>query len=84
MGGSQPPDQGPGPGGPPVSPAPAQQDQSAMALDIIRTIVQGARRMGMKYPAVAQEVRDITSAVQRMQAKIIQSQPAPESQAPPV
>lgn len=55
-----------------------------MALDIIRTIVQGARRMGMKYPAVAQEVRDITSAVQRMQAKIIQSQPAPESQAPPV
>jgi hypothetical protein len=55
-----------------------------MALDMIRTVISSARRLGMKYPAVAQEVRDITNAVQRMQAKIIQSQPAPESQAPPV
>ena len=84
MGGDAPPEANPGPGGAPISPAPAQPDQNAMALTWIKELVSNARRIGMKYPAAMEEVRTITNAVQRIQQKIIQSQPAPEAQAPPV
>ena len=55
-----------------------------MALGWIRDVVSNARRIGMKYQAAAEEVRTINNAVQRIQQKILQSQPAPEAQAPPV
>ena len=55
-----------------------------MALGWIRDLVSNARRIGLKYPAAAEEVRTINNAVQRIQQKILQSQPAPEAQAPPV
>ncbi len=78
------PDAGPGPAGSMISPAPAQADPNTMALGWIRDVVSNARRIGMKYPAAAEEVRTINNAVQRIQQKILQSQPAPEAQAPPV
>ena len=79
-----PQDAGPGPAGSMISPAPAQADPNTMALGWIRDVVSNARRIGMKYPAAAEEVRTINNAVQRIQQKILQSQPAPEAQAPPV
>jgi hypothetical protein len=77
-------EQGPGPAGGFISPQEAQPDQNAQVLLWVRNIVENARRIGMRYPAAMGEIRDINNAVQRLQQKIIQSQPAPEPMAPPV
>ena len=55
-----------------------------MVLGWVRDLVATSRRIGMKYPAAMQEVREIQNAVQRLQQKIVQSHPAPEPMAPPV
>jgi hypothetical protein len=78
------PSQGPGPGGPPISPMEGQPDPNAQVLEWVRGIVSNARRIGMKFPSAIAEVREINNAVQRLQQKIVQSRPAPEPMAPPV
>ena len=76
--------QGAGPGGPPISPMEGQPDPNAQAIEMVRQLVMINRRLGMKYPAAIQEVREINDAIQRMQQKIVQARPAPEPMAPPV
>lgn len=75
--------QGPGPGGAPVSPQEATPDPNASVLMWVRDIVANARRISAKFPAAAQEMRDIMNSIQRAQQKIVQSQPPSEPMAPP-
>jgi hypothetical protein len=86
----QPPgsDQGaasPGPGGGNPSPAPAVADPNEAGMRLVTDLVTSARRLGMKYPAMMSEVREITqNLAPKMIQKLVQSQPAPEPMAPPV
>lgn len=76
---------GAGPGGGFVSPAPAVPDPNEMGTRLVTELVSVARRLGMKYPAMMTEVRDITQNIApKMMQKLVQSQPAPEPMAPPV
>lgn len=72
-----------GPGGGQISPQPARPDPNQVALETVRTISSASGRLGMKYPAVIQEVREINDILARIQRKLINSQPAAEPQAPP-
>ncbi len=76
--------QGPGPAGSPISPQPAMPDPNAAVLGWIRDIIANSRRIGQKFPAAADNMRNIQNEVQRAQQKIVQSNPAPEPMAPPV
>ena len=67
-----------------IAPQPPQPDANAQAVMWVREIAEKSRRIGMKYPAAMQEVREINNALQRLQQKLAQSQPAPEPAAPPV
>ena len=55
-----------------------------MATQMVLSIVATARRLGLMYPGVESEIRQINDAVQRLQPKLIASHPAPQAQAPPV
>ena len=74
----------PGPGGSPVAPPQPPNPQAQMTAMLVAGIVQNARRLGMMYPAAQEEMRSITNLIQRAQGKIVNSQPAPETSAPPV
>jgi hypothetical protein len=67
----------------PVSPQEATPDPNASVLAWVRDIIANARRISLKFPFAAQEMRNIQSEVQKAQQKIIQSQPPPEPMAPP-
>lgn len=77
-------DAGPGPAGAPVAQPQPPNPQAQMTAMMVAGIVQNARRLGMMYPAAQEEMRSITNLIQRAQGKIVNSQPAPESSAPPV
>jgi hypothetical protein len=66
---------------PPANPPDPRAQTTAL---LVAQVVSGARRLSQMYPAAAEEMRTITGAMQRAQAKIVQSQPAPEVSAPPV
>jgi len=53
-------------------------------LGLVRQIVSASRMLGQSVPGAVPIVRQINDLVQQLQQKIIQSQPAPEPQAPPV
>ena len=55
-----------------------------MTAMLVAGIVQNARRLGTMYPAAQQEMLSITNLIQKAQGKIVNSQPAPETSAPPV
>jgi hypothetical protein len=74
---------GAAPGGVGPAPAPPVPDQSGQAQGWIADVVTAVRRLGMKYPDVLPEVRDIMNAVTRMQPKILSAGPAPEPTTPP-
>jgi len=82
-----PPDQNPQgatPGGGFPSPAPPAPDPTGMAQGWMSDIVMIARRLGIKYPDLLPEVRDIAVAVQKMGPKLLSAAPAPEPMSPPV
>ena len=72
-----------GPGGGAISPQEGRPDPNQMALEMVRTITSAAGRLGMKYPAAMNEVRQINDLVSAIQRKIINSNPPAEPQAPP-
>lgn len=77
--------QGAGPGGGYVSPAPSVPDPNEMGRRLVTELVTAARRLSMKYPDLTSEVREITQTLApKMLQKLVQSQPAPEPMAPPV
>lgn len=68
-----------------VSPAPAVSDPNEAGKRLVTDLVAAARRLGVQYPAMVQEVREITqNLAPKMLQKLVQSQPAPEPMAPPV
>ena len=76
---------GPGVGGGFPSSQPAVPDPNEMGKRLGTDLVAAARRLGMKYPSMITEVRQITeSLAPKMLQKLVQSQPAPEPMAPPV
>ena len=75
----------PGPGGGYPVDQPAQPDpQAATTAMLVGQLVQSTRRIGTMYPAASEECRSILNLVSKMQAKIVNSKPAPETSAPPV
>jgi hypothetical protein len=74
----------PGPGGSPVAAPQNPNPQAQMTAMLVAQGIQSARRLGMMYPAAQEEARAIANLYQKMQGKIVNSQPAPESSAPPV
>jgi hypothetical protein len=64
---------------------PAVPDPNEMGKRLVTELVTTARRLGMKYPSMIAEVREITNGIApKMLQKLVQSQPAPEPMAPPV
>jgi len=79
------PSGGAGVGGGFPSPAPAVPDPNEMGKRLVVDLVSAARRLGLKYPTMMTEVREITqNLAPKMLQKLVQSQPAPEPMAPPV
>lgn len=75
----------PGPGGGYPVDQPAQPDpQAATTAMLVGQAVQSIRRIGMMYPAAAEETRAMLNLMSKVQAKIVNSKPAPETSAPPV
>ena len=73
------------PGGGFPSPAPAVPDPNEMGKRLVVDLVTTTRRLGVKYPAMMQEVREITDRIApKMLQKLVASNPAPEPQSPPV
>lgn len=67
------------------SPEPAVADPNEMGKRLVIDLVTAARRLGVKYPNMITEVREITqNLAPRMLQKLVQSQPSPEAAAPPV
>ena len=77
---------GPGPGGGFVSTDSATPDPNEQGKRIVAgELIPAVRRLGMMYPALMPEVREITqNLAPRMLQKLVASQPNPEPQAPPV
>lgn len=71
-------------GGVPPSPAPPVPDRGSQAQGWLDDAVSSIRRVGMRYPEVLPEVRDIMNAITRMRPKILSSAPAAEPMSPPV
>ena len=68
-----------------VSPAPAVPDPNEAGKRLVTDLITVARRIGIQYPAMVTEVREITqNLAPKMLQKLVQSQPAPEPMAPPV
>lgn len=68
-----------------VSPAPAVPDPNERGNRLVTDLVAAARRLGLQYPAMMPEVREITQTIApKMLQKLVQSQPSPEPMAPPV
>jgi hypothetical protein len=59
-------------------------DPNASVLGWVRDIIAATRRIAIKYPAAASDMREIQNLVQRAQQKIVQAGPSPEPMAPPV
>ena len=77
--------QNPGPGGGYPVDQPAQPDpQAATTAMLVGQLVQSARRLAMMYPAASEEMRTILNLMSRVQSKIVNSKPAPETSAPPI
>ncbi len=77
--------QGGTPGGGNPSPEPGVPDPNEMGKRLVTDLIAAARRLGMKYPAMMPEVREVTQTLApKMLQKLVQSQPAPEPMAPPV
>ena len=75
----------PGPGGGyPVAQPPEADPQAATTAMLVGQMVQSARRLGMMYPAASEEIRTILNLTSRIQSKIVNSKPAPETSATPV
>lgn len=75
---------GAGPGGQ-YSVDQAQPDpQAATTAMLVGQLVQSARRLGMMYPAASEEMRTILNLMTKVQGKIVNSKPAPETSAPPI
>jgi hypothetical protein len=56
-----------------------------MGKRLVVDLVTTARRLGMKYPSMITEVREITqNLAPKMLQKLVSSNPAPEPMAPPV
>lgn len=68
-----------------VAPQAAVADPNEMGKRMITDIIVAARRLGVKYPNLMSEVREVTqNLAPRMLQKLVQSQPSPEPMAPPV
>jgi hypothetical protein len=53
-------------------------------LGWIRDLVRTTRMIGNQYPAALGECRTINDSIQKIQQKVMMSQPAPEPMSPPV
>ena len=51
---------------------------------LIGQLVSSTRRLSMMFPAAAPELRQILNLVEKVQGKIVNAKPAPETSAPPV
>lgn len=58
--------------------------QAATTAMLVGQLVQSARRLGMMYPAASEEMRTILNLMTKVQGKIVNSKPAPETSAPPI
>lgn len=77
--------QNPGPGGGYPVDQPAQPDpQAATTAMLVGQAVQSIRRLGMMYPAASEDCRSMLNTMSRIQGKIVNSKPAPETSAPPI
>ena len=75
----------PGPGGGYPVDQPAQPDpQDATRAMLIGQLVSSTRRLSTMFPAAGPELRQILNLVEKVQGKIVNSKPAPETSAPPV
>ena len=85
MRGGEPQSSGPGPGGGYPVDQPSQPDpQAATAAMLVGQMIQSARRLSMMFPTVAEEMRSILNSMSKVQGKIVNSKPAPETSAPPI
>jgi hypothetical protein len=67
------------------SPQPAVPNPNEMGQRLVTDLVTAARRLGIKYPQMMPEIREITqNLAPKMLQKLVQSQPSPEPLAPPV
>jgi hypothetical protein len=73
-------------GPPPMQPSQNGQGggQSSQMLDQIRQIISSARMLGQMVPGAVPIIQQINDLAQQLQAKIIQTGPAPEPVAPPM
>jgi len=79
------PSNGPGPQGGFPSSVPAVSDPNEDGKRLVTDLVAAARRLGLKYPSMITQVREITNNIApQMLQKLVQSQPAPEPMSPPV
>ncbi len=78
------PGQNPGPGGGVVAQQQTPNPKAQMTAMLVAGVIQNARRLSMMYPAASEEMNSIMNLIQRAQGKIVNSQPAPETSAPPV
>lgn len=77
--------QGPGSGGGFPTDQPSQGGgREATAMLLVGQAVQALRRLGMMYPAAAEDIRSMLNGMARVQGKIVNSKPAPETSAPPI
>lgn len=76
--------QGLGPGGGFPTDQSQPDPQAATTAMLVGQLVQSARRLGMMYPAASEEMRTILNLMTKVQGKIVNSKPAPETSAPPI
>ena len=76
---------GPGPQGGFPSSVPAVADPNEDGKRLVTNLVSAARALGLKYPTLITEVREVTNTIApKMLQKLVQSQPSPEPISPPI